>query len=148
MDIKNFNLKQKKVYVAASILTIFTFLSTSFLDSPQLRGLVTLIAFLVYVQIGLFFLKRNKLILQIHNGIFDKDIRCYLYQGNKKIDFFKIRAYENIDLSDFKEQIELFLKKNSNILKQYTDLNLLGFSDEEQYFIKEFISSDREKKEN
>ena len=138
MNIKDFTQEKKKAYIFAIFLTILTFFATNMLDS-KLQSLITTLSFFIYLQIALYFLKRNTLILQMHNGLFDKDVKCYLYLDNKKLDFFKVRGYDNMSTDDIHEKLRTFLNDHATLFKTHSSLVIIGFTDEEKKYISNII---------
>ncbi|MGJ0300963.1 hypothetical protein [Aliarcobacter cryaerophilus] len=77
--------------------------------------------------------------MEIHNGVLDKDIRFYLYDGSKKIDFEKIRDCEDASKSEVKERLKSFLEKNSLLIKQSGHISFLGFKGKTEAYVENLL---------
>lgn len=109
MQFSNITNSEKITYGISFILSIITyFILINFFDEKTTTG-ISVVMFFIYSYLGLYVVRKNKLVLEIHNGIFDKDIRFYLYDGNKQVDFEKIRASEDASKAQVKERLKSFI---------------------------------------
>lgn len=139
MKFTNITNSEKKIYIVSFIISIITyFILTGFSDEKTSTG-VSALLFFVYAQVGLYLLRKNRVVLEIHNGVLDKDIRFYLYNGNKNVDFDKIRAYDDPSKSEVKERLKSFLEKNSNFIKESNDISLFGFSGKTETYVQNLL---------
>jgi len=139
MKFTNITNNEKIVYGVSFILSMITyFITINFFDEKTTAGISALM-FFVYTYFGLYIVRKDKLVLEIHNGVFDKDIKFYLYNGNKKVDFDKIRAYDNPSKSEVKERLKSFLEKNSNFIKESNDISLFGFSGKSEAYVQNLL---------
>lgn len=78
MKFTNITNNEKILYVVSFILSITThFIIINFFDEKTTAGISALM-FFVYTYFGLYIVRKDKLVLEIHNGVFDKDIKFYL----------------------------------------------------------------------
>lgn len=139
MQFTNITNTEKVTYGVSFIMSIITyFIVIGFYDEKTTTG-ISVLMFFVYTYIGLYIVRKNKLVLEIHNGVLDKDIRFYLYNGNKKIDFEKIRAYDNPSKSEVKERLKSFLEKNSLLIKQSGHISFLGFKGKTESYVENLL---------
>ena len=139
MKFTNITNNEKIVYVVSFILSIIThFIIINFFDEKTTAGISALM-FFVYTYFGLYIVRKDKLVLEIHNGIFDKDIKFYLYNGNKKVDFNKIRAYDDPSKREVKERLKSFLEKNSQLIKQSAHISILGFKGKTEAYVENLL---------
>lgn len=111
MQFTNITNSEKITYGVSFILSIITyFMLINFFDEKTTTG-ISAFMFFVFTYFGLYIVRKDKLVLEIHNGVLDKDIRFYLYNGNKKIDSDKIRESEDASKGEVKERLKVFLKK-------------------------------------
>ena len=123
-----------KVYGLALSLSILTFMASN-MFADDLRVLITMILFFVYIEIALYLLKRKKLILQIHNTPLDKDVKLYIYLDNKKLGFEKIRHTEDLTSYKIELRIKSFLERFKSTFLKEDEIFLLGFTEQEEKFI-------------
>lgn len=139
MQFTNITNSEKIVYGVSFILSIITyFIFVGFFDEKTATGISALM-FFVYTYFGLYIVRKNKLVLEIHNGVLDKDIRFYLYDGGKKIDFEKIRESEDASKSEVKERLKSFLEKNSLLIKQSGHISFLGFKGKTEAYVENLL---------
>lgn len=139
MQFSNITNSEKITYGISFILSIVTyFILINFFDEKTTTG-ISAVMFFIYSYLGLYVVRKNKLVLEIHNGIFDKDIKFYLYDGNKQVDFEKIRASEDASKAQVKERLKSFLEKNSLIIKQSQNISFLGFKGKTESYVKNLI---------
>lgn len=140
MQFSNITNSEKITYGISFILSIITyFILINFFDDKTTTG-ISAVMFFIYSYLGLYVVRKNKLVLEIHNGIFDKDIRFYLYDGNKQVDFEKIRASEDASKSQVKERLKNFIEKNSLLIKQSGHISFLGFKGKTESYVKNLIT--------
>lgn len=140
MQFSNITNSEKMVYGISFIITIITyFILINFFDEKTTTG-ISVFMFFVYTYFGMYIVRKNKLVLEIHNGIFDKDIVFYLYHGNKKIDFEKIRDCKNASKAEVKERLKSFLEKNSFLIKESGHISFLGFKGKTEAYVKNLIT--------
>ena len=140
MQFTNITNSEKIVYGVSFILSIITyFIFIGFFDEKTTTGISALM-FFVYTYFGLYIVRKDKLVLEIHNGVLDKDIKFYLYNGNKKIDFEKIRASEDASKAQVKERLKSFIEKNSLLIKQSGHISFLGFNGKTESYVKNLIT--------
>ena len=139
MKFTNITNSEKKIYIVSFIISIITyFILAGFFEEKTSTG-VSALLFFVYAQVGLYLLRKDRVVLEIHNGVLDKDIRFYLYNGNKKVDFDKLRAYDDPSKSEVKERLKSFLEKNSNFIKESNDISLFGFSGKSEAYVQNLL---------
>lgn len=139
MKFTNITNNEKIVYGVSFILSMITyFITINFFDEKTTTGISALM-FFVYTYFGLYIVRKDKLVLEIHNGVLDKDIKFYLYKGNKKVDFDKIRAYDEPSKSEVKERLKRFLEKNSNFIKESNTISLFGFSGKSEAYVQNLL---------
>ena len=139
MQFTNITNSEKIVYGVSFILSIITyFIVINFFDEKTTTGISALM-FFVYTYFGLYIVRKGKLILEIHNGVLDKDIRFYLYDGGKKIDFEKIRESEDASKSEVKERLKSFLEKNSLLIKQSGHISFFGFKGKTEAYVENLL---------
>lgn len=140
MQFSNITNSEKITYGISFILSIITyFILINFFDEKTTTG-ISAVMFFIYSYLGLYVVRKNKLVLEIHNGIFDKDIRFYLYDGNKQVDFEKIRSSEDVSKAQVKERLKSFIEKNSLLIKQSGHISFLGFKDKTESYVKNLIT--------
>lgn len=140
MQIHNISSNERNIYIVAIILSVVTYFLTPGFDEKT-NTLVAVSSFFVFSFIGLYIYRTKKLIFEVHNGVLDKDIKLYLYSNNKKIDSYKIRAEHDLKRNEVKATIEDFLRKNAQFIKQYSSINVTGFSHQkEQVFLQKIIN--------
>lgn len=139
---------ERKIYIISFVLALGTyFIGFNFLHGnceiicfdEKTLTLVSFVMFFLFSYIGLFLLRKNRTVLEIHNGVFDKDIKFYLYNGNKKVDFDRIRAYDDPSKSEVKERLKSFLQKNSNFIKESNNISLFGFSGKSETYVQNLL---------
>ena len=124
MQFSNITNSEKITYGISFILSIITyFILINFFDEKTTTG-ISAVMFFIYSYLGLYVVRKNKLVLEIHNGIFDKDIRFYLYDGNKQVDFEKIKSSEDVSKAQVKERLKSFIEK---IAFWLNNLDILAF---------------------
>ena len=148
MKFTNITSSEKKIYIVSFIISVVTYFMLTGLfqgncaiacfDEKTSTG-VSALLFFVYAHVGLYILRKNRLVLEIHNGIFDKDIKFYLYNGNKKVDFDKIRAYDDPSKREVKERLKSFLEKNSQLIKQSAHISFLGFKGKTEAYVENLL---------
>lgn len=139
MQFTNITNSEKIVYGVSFILSIITyFIFIGFFDEKTTTGISALM-FFVYTYFGLYIVRKDKLVLEIHNGVLDKDIRFYLYNGNRKVDFEKIRESEDASKSEVKERLKSFLEKNSLLIKQSGHISFLGFKGKTEAYVENLL---------
>ncbi len=139
MQFTNITNSEKIVYGVSFILSSITyFIFIGFFDEKTTTGISALM-FFVYTYFGLYIVRKDKLVLEIHNGVLDKDIRFYLYDGSKKIDFEKIRESEDASKGEVKERLKSFLEKNSLLIKQSGHISFLGFKGKTQAYVENLL---------
>ena len=140
MKFTNITSSEKKIYIVSFIISVVTYFMLAGLFEEKIQSLISVGMFFVYAQVGLYILRKNRLVLEIHNGVFDKDIKFYLYNGNKKVDFDKIRAYDEPSKSEVKERLKSFLEKNSLLINQSGHISFLGFKGKTEAYVKNLIT--------
>lgn len=139
MQFTNITNSEKIVYGVSFILSIITyFIFIGFFDEKTTTGISALM-FFVYTYFGLYIVRKDKLVLEIHNGVLDKDIRFYLYNGNRKVDFEKIRESEDASKGEVKERLKSFLEKNSLLIKQSGHISFLGFKGKTEAYVENLL---------
>ena len=140
MKFTNITSSEKKIYIVSFIISVVTYFILAGLFEEKILSLISVGMFFVYAQVGLYILRKNRLVLEIHNGVFDKDIKFYLYNGNKEVDFDKIRAYDDPSKSEVKERLKSFLEKNSLLINQSGHISFLGFKGKTEAYVKNLIT--------
>ena len=139
MQFTNITNSEKIVYGVSFILSSITyFIVINFFDEKTTTGISALM-FFVYTYFGLYIVRKDKLVLEIYNGVLDKDIRFYLYNGNRKVDFEKIRESEDASKSEVKERLKSFLEKNSLLIKQSGHISFLGFKGKTEAYVENLL---------
>ncbi len=139
MRVQNITKDRNKVYLIVFVLTALTFFATGMFED-KIRIVIAFGFAIVYVMIGLYILYRQKLILKIYNGIFDKDIKYFLMYGSQRIDSLRFSGYYDFNEQEIKSELKDMLKNNMNILNKYQTLNLIGTTDGGVVLIRNMIN--------
>lgn len=81
MKFTNITSSEKKIYIVSFIISVVTYFVLAGLFEEKIQSLISVGLFFVYAQVGLYILRKNRLVLEIHNGVFDKDIKICRVKG-------------------------------------------------------------------